>query len=851
MKNDEMKTMIVVVGPGRSGTSAIVRGLRVFGVDLGDNLMPPKSGVNEKGFWEDLDFYALNNDIFKSLDHGWDKLTPVNLSALSREKFNNLKLRAIELTRKKTASVNLFGIKDPQMTRLLPFWREVFSYLSFQDSYVIACRNPASVVHSLSKYTGFSIKKSYLLWFEHTLASLIDTAGAKRLIVSYDNLMQDPLQQLRRIGNALHLPFDANGKDCLEYCSDFLDIGLRHNKYQNEELSLDADIPPKCMKLYDLMLKFSIDSIEIDSDEAIEEIKEIQALHHEELFLLTFVQDLDEKQAEIHSQLSERDSTISTLSQTIESLLVDRDAHKAAAAEIHSQLSERDSTISTLSQTIESLLVDRDAHKAAAGVLQQKVDDLERTKHEQLEDLSRVIGREGFLLKKIYESKSWRITAPLRYLARVRDTISGVTTIGAMPEATQITNNQIESGGAKDLSNSSDQIYFNDTRKYRILLVSYYYPSRAHAGGLRILDIYALIKQRCPEVQLDLLTHNRPSIDGSIADSHQIFDNIYLSPVEDLSPSCLLELVGTSKLRYEVVDLQFHQAAYHLEEYKRIASKVIFTPMESLAKVLYLEMRNQILTNHRVRLRGLLAQFKFAYEEISFCRNADHVVCVSKTDAAFIRAVGGGHKVRAIETGISLLEFAEALTNGVSQVPANERPKNVIYVAYFGSQTNVNALKWYLENVHNRIVEAVPDYKLVVVGRGNLSSFEAYRGPQVELVGEVSALTPYIKSAKIGIAPALGGSGFRGKVNQYAVLGIPAVVSPIALQGLVYHDGESVFVADASSDFADRCIQLLSDDDLNDRMAHEARKLCMKNYSWESKWPQISEVYGLQGNCAC
>lgn len=519
----------------------------------------------------------------------------------------------------------------------------------------------------------------------------------------------------------------------------------------------------------------------------------------------------------------------------------------------HSSRLER--AVDELRDTLDSVTVDRDAHKAAAGELQQRMADLERTQRGQLEDLNRVIGEKDFLLKKIYGSKSWRITAPLRYLARllsgIRGSISNGTTIGSVPEAPQITNNQIESRRATDISNSNDQRHSDSAQRYRILLVSYYYPSRAHAGGLRILDIYALIKQRCPNVQLDLLTHHRPSIDGSIADSHQIFDHVYLSPVEDLSPSCLHGLQSNGKFKYDVVDLQFHQAAYHLEEYKRIASKVIFTPMESLAKVLYLEMQNQIRMNHRFGIKELLAQFKFAYEEISFCRNVDHVVCVSKTDAAFIRSVGGGHKVRAIETGISPLEFAEALTNGFSQVSAKERPKKIIYVAYFESQTNINALNWYLQKVHPRVIKAVPDYQLVVVGRGDLSSFEVYRGPQVELVGEVPILTPYIKSAKIGIAPALGGSGFRGKVNQYAVLGIPAVVSPIALQGLVYRDGESVFVADDSSDFADRCIELLSDDDLNDRMAHEARKLCMKNYSWGSKWPQISEVYGLQGNYAC
>lgn len=817
MNTDDQKKIITVIGPGRSGTSAIARGLMVFGVDLGDNLMPPKYGVNDKGFWEDQDFYELNNDIFKSLNHDWHRLTPVDLTVLSKDKFHELKLRAVELLREKTKSTNLFGVKDPQLTRLLPFWREVFSYLSFVEGYVIACRNPASVASSLSKYTGFSIKKSYLLWFEHTLASLIGSAGANRLVVSYDSLMQDPLLQLKRVSSVLDLQFDAHGGDYLEYCSDFLDIGLRHNKYQIDDLSLDADIPPKCIGLYELMLKFATDSIAIDSQEAIEEIKKFQALHHEELFLLNLVQDIDDRQAETYAQLAERDKVVSTLG-----------------------------------QTVESLMVDRDAHKAAAGELQQRVIDLARTNQERVEGLNRVIAMKESSLNAIYESKSWRITAPLRHMVRLlsnlRSSRSDAATNVANSESHQVTSSPVPSDPVADMPMSSAQGNAEGEKTYRILLVSYYYPTRSHAGGLRILDIYTLIKERCPEVQLDLLTYHRPSIDGSIADSQRIFDNIYLSPAEDLSPSCLQ---GKADIRYDVVDLQFHQAAYHLEGYRRIASKVIFTPMESLAKVLYLEMRSQIKTLHRISLKGLLAQFKTAYEEISFCRNADYVVCVSRTDAAFIRAVGGGRKVHAIETGISPLEFPEAWAEEFTRDPASMHSRQIIYVAYFGSQTNVNALMWYLQEVHPRIAKAVTDYKLVVVGRGDLSLFETYRGPQVELVGEVPTLAPYIKSAKLGIAPALGGSGFRGKVNQYAVLGIPAVVSPIALQGLAYRDGESVFIADDPQEFADRCICLLTDDELNDRMAHEARKLCMKRYSWESKWPKISDAYGLKEHVSC
>ena len=111
---------------------------------------------------------------------------------------------------------------------------------------------------------------------------------------------------------------------------------------------------------------------------------------------------------------------------------------------------------------------------------------------------------------------------------------------------------------------------------------------------------------------------------------------------------------------------------------------------------------------------------------------------------------------------------------------------------------------------------------------------------------QVAALEPYIRVANHGIAPALAGSGFRGKVNQYAVLGIPAVASRIAHKGLAYRDRQSILIADAPEDFARCCIQLLQDDKLNDAIAAAARRVCIAAYGWQTKWPDIATTYGVK-----
>jgi|GEM_PF-1109319 glycosyltransferase involved in cell wall biosynthesis/polysaccharide pyruvyl transferase WcaK-like protein len=384
------------------------------------------------------------------------------------------------------------------------------------------------------------------------------------------------------------------------------------------------------------------------------------------------------------------------------------------------------------------------------------------------------------------------------------------------------------------------------TRK-RILLVSYYCPVRSHAGGLRILDIYRLIKAKFPDVELDLYTCRRPEIDGSYKDLEDIYDNIYYSTTEELTVS---DLLNQCQIRpsYDVIDLQFHQSARHIDEFRTLGAKILFTPMESLARSQFINAQEAFHPTHRLSLKAMVAGVKQATEEFKICLKADEVICVSRSDAAFLRAISLSKKIKFLETGISSIEFQDALDNLSLALTPENKENTILYVAYFGSETNVVALKWYLENVHPLIKIRVPDYILRVVGRGDLSVFSNYREDSIDFVGEVASLGPYIAKAKVGIAPALGGAGFRGKVNQYAIFGVPSVVSPIAAKGLAYENEVDIFIAEKPEDFAKRCVLLLMDNEINKKIGYKARQTAFLNYSWESKLDMIKQTYGLDGD---
>lgn len=154
-------------------------------------------------------------------------------------------------------------------------------------------------------------------------------------------------------------------------------------------------------------------------------------------------------------------------------------------------------------------------------------------------------------------------------------------------------------------------------------------------------------------------------------------------------------------------------------------------------------------------------------------------------------------------------------------------------------------MKWYLDRVHPLIKKKVPDYMLHVVGRGDLSVFTGYQDEAIIFVGAVPSVGPYINEAKVGIAPALGGSGLRGKMSQYGLYGVPTVASPIAVKGSAYEDGVDIYITEVPEIFAERCIVLLKDEETNKRIGNMARQTALRHYTWESKLDIIRKVYAL------
>lgn len=221
------RRVILVLGMHRSGTSLLAGLLYLSGINMGRKLLPPAFD-NPKGFFESEALYLFNErELLPQLHSTWDSLLP-----LEREQFAGipveLRERALQILREDFEGKEVFGLKDPRLTILLPFWEEVLREMGVKIGVVFVYRNPLEVAYSLHFRDNFPLDKGLLLWAKYNLYGEVHSRPYPRLFVSYDTVLAEPVKVLERIYS-----FFSLGRLSLESESAILNFAERKLKNFN------------------------------------------------------------------------------------------------------------------------------------------------------------------------------------------------------------------------------------------------------------------------------------------------------------------------------------------------------------------------------------------------------------------------------------------------------------------------------------------------------------------------------------------------------------------------------------------------------------------------------------------
>jgi glycosyltransferase involved in cell wall biosynthesis len=146
-----------------------------------------------------------------------------------------------------------------------------------------------------------------------------------------------------------------------------------------------------------------------------------------------------------------------------------------------------------------------------------------------------------------------------------------------------------------------------------------------------------------------------------------------------------------------------------------------------------------------------------------------------------------------------------------------------VFVASFEHEPNADAIRWYLEQIHPRVLSSAPSFALTVIGTDAPAWLLAWRAPGVRVVGAAPDLGPHFARARLSVAPLRYGAGVKGKINTSHSFGVPVVATSVAAEGMHLVHGESVWIADDPDAFADGVLRVHEDEELWARLAAGGR----------------------------
>ena len=275
------RRVVVVVGPGRSGTSTMAGALSLMGHHVPDAIAPDAS--NPRGFFEprwvvDLHTELLSRVGVRTLDtdpEALERMADVTGDEAVRTQVRDWLAAAL-------AQSDRVVVKDPRIVWFTDLWAGVAEDLGCEPGFVVMLRHPAEVSSSRNEYYDIREVTAVAGWVNVALVTEQLTAGRPRVFVRYPALNADWRTQLGRVRDALGVHLDPAPDHEPHPVDDFIDPGLRRMRQGWDDLSVPAHLQEVAEPVHDALGALAGDADPATVLPRLDELRSAYARIHED-----------------------------------------------------------------------------------------------------------------------------------------------------------------------------------------------------------------------------------------------------------------------------------------------------------------------------------------------------------------------------------------------------------------------------------------------------------------------------------------------------------------------------------------------------------------------------------------
>ena len=221
---------------------------------------------------------------------------------------------------------------------------------------------------------------------------------------------------------------------------------------------------------------------------------------------------------------------------------------------------------------------------------------------------------------------------------------------------------------------------------------------------------------------------------------------------------------------------------------------------------------------------------------------ADYSLFVSEKESAMFQSMLPklADKIRSIDNGVDY-QFFSADTNLDDPYP-DSTPK-VVFTGAMDYWANVDAVKWFAEEVLPLVQQEIPETQFYIVGSKPTPKVKALQNiAGVTVTGRVEDVRPYIQYADLSVAPLRIARGVQNKVLEAMSMGNAVVATSQAMEGIKDCEIFADLTCDEPMAFAEKVIAIMRDKASGDSWGNKGREMVLKNYDWQSNVAKVVEL---------
>jgi GT2 family glycosyltransferase/glycosyltransferase involved in cell wall biosynthesis len=182
--------------------------------------------------------------------------------------------------------------------------------------------------------------------------------------------------------------------------------------------------------------------------------------------------------------------------------------------------------------------------------------------------------------------------------------------------------------------------------------------------------------------------------------------------------------------------------------------------------------------------------------ERAYFADADQAICISDSEAAYVRTIDGAGPVHVIQAKLASPEFTTR--------PFAQR-RDVVLVAGWlsgASSPNGDGLTWFIQEVLPLVRAHIPWVRLRVTGGSPPPELLRYANPNVVFEGRVRDLHSFYDESRVAIVPIRFGAGVKLKAIEALQYGVPTVATAVGSEGIRTYETGALLVTDDPVQFA-------------------------------------------------